>query len=106
MKKIAILLLIGIGFSTGVMAQKSDVKKDEQVLKNSVKDKKEDKHEAGNDLAHLRIKSAMKERREIRRHKRSIRRQGEHLENHGVKHPITKAKRQVKAEKEMKKGKE
>ncbi|MDP4263329.1 MAG: hypothetical protein Q8941_12455 [Bacteroidota bacterium] len=106
MKKIAILFFLGIIFSTGAMAQKSDVKKDETVLKNSVKDKKEDKHEAGNDLAHLRIKSAAKERREIRRHKKSIRRQGEHLEDHGVKHPVTKAKHQAKAEKEMKKGKE
>jgi len=106
MKKIAILFAIGIVLSTGAMAQTKDVKKDQKVLKNTIKDKKEDKHEVGNDLAHLRIKSAVKDRKEVRKHRKSIHKQGESLENRGVKHPIAKAKRQVKAEKDIKKGKD
>jgi hypothetical protein len=106
MKKIAILLVIGVALSTGAKAQTKDVKTDQRVLTNSIKDKKEDKHEAGKDMAHLRIKSAMRERREIRRHRRSIRKQGEHLENHGVSHPIQKSKRQLKADKDAKNGRD
>jgi hypothetical protein len=106
MKKMTILLLMVLLFGTGAMAQKTSVKTDQKVLKNSIKDKKEDKHEAGKDLAHLRVKSALKGRKEVRSHRKSIHKQGEHLENRGVKHPITKAKHQVKTEKDVKKGKD
>jgi hypothetical protein len=106
MKKTTILLCIAIVLSAGAMAQTADVKNDEKALKSSVKDKKEDRHEAGKDLTHLKVKSAIKERKEVRSHRKSIHKQGEHLEAHGVKHPISKAKHQVKAEKEAKKGKE
>lgn len=106
MKKTIILFCIGIMFSVAAIAQNPDVKTDEKVLKNSVKDKKEDRHEAGKDLAHLKVKSAMRKRNEVRRHRKSIHKQGEHLERHGVKHPITKAKHQVKSDKEAKKGKD
>jgi len=106
MKKNVILLFIGVVFSTAALAQKQDVKADQKVLKNSIKDKKEDKHAVGSDLAHLRIKSAIKGRKEVRQHRKSIHKQGESLENRGVKHPIAKAKRQVKAEKDLKKGKD
>jgi hypothetical protein len=88
------------------MAQKKDIKEDKAVLKSSIKDKKEDKHEAGKDLAHLRIESALKGRREVRHHRKSIHKQGEHLEAHGVKHPIENAKKQVKSDKDVKKGKD
>jgi hypothetical protein len=106
MKKITFLLLSSIVFSTCVMAQTKEVKTDEKNLKNTIVDKKEDKHEAGTDLAHLKVKSALKKRKEVRRHRRSIHRQGENLEAHGVKHPIEKAKHEAKAEKELKKAKE
>jgi hypothetical protein len=110
MNKIAILLFTGIVLSTGAMAQTKaqaqDNKADQKELKNTIIDKKEDKHEVGSDLAHLKIKSALRERREVRRHRRSITKQGEHLENHGVAHPITKAKHEAKAEKEMKESKQ
>lgn len=100
------LLFAGILFSTVAMAQSKDVKSDQKILKNAIKDKKEDKHEAGKDLAHLRLEAAARKRREVIRHRRSIHKQGEHLEKHGVEHPITKAKHQVKAEKDLKKGKD
>jgi hypothetical protein len=103
MKKFAFLIITGLVIGTGAMAQ--DVKKDKKDIKNSVKDKKEDKKETRKDLAHLKIKSAMKENREVGRHRRNIHKQGEHLEAHGVKHPVAKAKHQVHEEKEMKKDK-
>ena len=106
MKKITTLFFAGIILSSSAMAQTKDVKADQKELKNTIEDKKEDKHEAGKDLVHLRVKPALAKRREVRRHRKSIHKQGEHLENHGVKHPIGKAKHEAKADKEMKKAKE
>ena len=106
MKKIAVLLLTAVFLSVGAVAQTKDVKEDQRVLKNTIKDKKYDKHTAGKNLENLRIKRALRNRREVRRHRRSIHRQGEHLENHGVKHPIQKAKVQAKADKDKKNGRD
>jgi len=108
MKKNFILLLAGIVFSIGAMAQTKDKenKTGETKLTNTVVDKKEDKHEAGKDLAHLKVKSAIKKRKEVRSHKKSINRQEDHLEARGVKHPLRKAKHMAKAEKEEKKAEE
>jgi hypothetical protein len=105
-KKIFLLLVIGTGISAGAMAQSNSVKTDQRILKNTVADKKEDKHEVGNNLQHLRVKSAMRGHREVKRHRRSIHKQGENLERRGVAHPVEHAKKQVKAEKDMKKGKD
>ena len=102
MKKLILLLFAGALFSTAAIAQSKDVQNDKKILKNTIKDKKEDKHEAGNDLAHLRIKSAIRERKEVRSHGRSIRRQGRHLKRHGVSHPIEKAKHEAKVDKDKK----
>jgi hypothetical protein len=106
MKKITLLLFTGLFFSTFAMAQTKDIKKDEKHLKTSIEDKKEDKHEAGKDLAHLKINSAIDKRKEVRRHRKSIHMQAKHLQNQGVKDPMTKAKHQAKADKELKKGRE
>lgn len=106
MKKITLLLFIGLAFSAGAMAQSKDVKNDQKTLENTIKDKKEDRAKVGNDITKLKVKSAMQERREVRRHRRSIRKQGRHLKNHGVKHPIGKAKQKVKEDKENRKGKD
>jgi competence protein ComGC len=102
MKKIIFLLLIGAIVSTNSIAQTKDIKNDQTVLKNTIKDKKEDKHEAGTDLANLKIKSAIKERKEVRHHRRSIQKQAKHLRKHGVKHPIEKAKHEAKVDKDKK----
>ena len=106
MKKFMLLLLLGTVLTTAVSAQSKDVKDDKRVLKNTIVDKKEDRREAGKDVTHLRAKAALRHRREVRRHRKSIHRQGEHLENHGVKHPIRKAKYQAKAEKDARKGRD
>ncbi len=92
MKKTIILLLLSAAITTGVSAQTKDEKKDEKVLKNKIEDKKEDKHEAGKDLAHLKVKSALKKRREVRRHRKSIHRVAKDLKQDGVKHPMKQAK--------------
>jgi hypothetical protein len=105
MKKIVFLLITGLVLCTGAMAQSKDVKQDKQELKNSIKDKKEDKKETRTDLTHLKIKSAMNKNKEVGRHRRSIHKQGEHLEAHGVKHPVLKAKHEVHEEKEAKEDK-
>ncbi len=104
MKKITILLLISAMLSTVAVAQSHRVNTEQKTLKNTIKDKKEDKHEVGGNLAHLRVRSALRGRREVRRHRRSISRQGERQENRGVQHPIMTAKRQAKTEKDA--GKE
>jgi hypothetical protein len=106
MKKITLLLSAACLFSTFVMAQTKEIKKDETHLKTSIEDKKEDKHEAGKDLAHLKINSAINKRKEVRRHRKSIHMQAKHLESKGVKDPMVKAKHQAKADKELKKGRE
>ena len=105
MKKIAVLLLTGVILSTGIRAQTKDVKSDQKDLKNTIKDKKEDRHEVGKDITHLKVKSALKDRKEVRHHRKSIHRQDEQLENQGVKHPTRKAKHQLKGEKELNKAK-
>ena len=106
MKKIVMLLLMGTVLSTAAIAQTKDVKDDKRVLKNTIKDKKEDRREVGSDVTHLRVKAAVRHHKEVRRHRKSIHRQGEHLEQHGVKHPIRKAKHQAKAEKDAKNGRD
>ena len=103
MKKLTFLLLFGLSISAGAMAQ--TVNKEQKTLKNSIKNKKEDRKEVGEDLGHLRMKAAVRHRKEVRHHRRSIHRQGEHLENRGVIRPIHKAKVQAKKEKEAEKGK-
>jgi len=104
MKKILVLFVIGAIFSNAAAAQTKDVKEDQKVLKNTIKDKKEDKHEAGKDLAHLRVKAAVNGRKEVRHHRKSIHKQGRHLKQHGVTHPIEKAKHKAKVDKDIKNG--
>ena len=103
MKKITFLIITGLIFCTGAFAQSKDIKQDKKNLKNTIKDKKEDKKETRKDLAHLRLKSANNKNKEVGRHRRSIHKQGKHLEAHGVKHPVKTAKDQIKEQKEIKK---
>ena len=104
MKKIILCLFMGIAICSCASAQTEQVKREQKTLKNSIKDKKEDKHEVAKDLSNGRVKAAVKDRKEVRRHRSSIRRQGKHLQRHGVKRPIHKAKVQAKKEKDIKNG--
>ncbi len=96
--------MLGAVLTTGAFAQTKKV--ETKKLENTIADKKADKHEAGNNLKHFRVKRAVNGRKEVRSHRRSIHRQGRNLtRRHGVRHPIHKAKVEVKEEKDAKKGK-
>ena len=101
MKKL-ILFLFAAVLTTGVFAQ--TVNKEENRIANKIVDKKEDKHVAGRHLKHLRVKKALRTRREVRAHRRSIRRAGDRLEARGVSRPVHKAKLRAKAIKDAKKA--
>ncbi len=97
MKKIILFLFIAISVTT-VSAQTKEINAEKKVLKNTIKDKKEDRKEIRKDAAHLRLKSAWKGHKEVRRHRKSANAQSKHLKKHGVTHPKKKAKEQIEAE--------
>lgn len=108
MKKI-IFILLGVVLTTGAMAQTTekkvqiDKRKDEKELKNEIAAKKDEKKEVGNDLTHLKIGAAVKDRKEVRADRRRIHRKARHIKKyHGVEHPIIKAQKQLKEDKEKK----
>ncbi len=105
MKKLTVLIIIIGLFTTSTKAQKRRIEADQKELKNTIKDKKEDRKVIAKDVAHLRLKKAVQGRKKVRHHRKNIHHQGKHLENNGVKHPIIKAKQKAKAEKEMEKSK-
>ncbi|MEP6676615.1 MAG: hypothetical protein ABJA78_15745 [Ferruginibacter sp.] len=106
MKKFIGLLLLAAAFGNAASAQTKDVKRDKVVLKKTIEDKKEDKHEAGKDLAHLKVKHAIKKRKEVRRHRRSIHKQAKHLKKHGVARPRIEAQHEAKVDKDKKNKKD
>ena len=105
MKKLLVVLL-GVALTSGAMAQTKDVKMEEKQLKNTIKDKKMDKHEAGKDLKNVRMESAKDKRKEVRMHRKTIHREVRHLKNEGVEHPKRDAQRAAKKDKDIRKGKE
>jgi hypothetical protein len=108
MKKNLILLILGMIFTAGAMAQTKDkdIKTDEKHLTNTIEDKRQNEREAGKDLTHLKVKSAWEKRKEIMARQRSIHRQDERLEARGVRHPFRKARHMANAEEEEKKARE
>jgi len=104
MKKAIFLLVCSAALAIGASAQSKDLKEDKKDLKNTVRDKQEEKKDTRKDVGHLKLRSAMKENKEVGKDRRSIHQQGQHLKTeHGVKHPIAKAKHEVHEEKEAKK---
>ncbi len=111
MKKL-IFILLGFALTSGAMAQTAekkaamDKKKTEKQLNSTIAAKKDEKHEAGSDLKHLKISAAVKDRKEVRADRRRIHRKAHHLKKaHGSKHPRIKAQRAVKDEKDEKNSK-
>ena len=116
MKRI-IFAMLGFALTTGAMAQTAKTqspktktelhkKKTENQLENAIAAKKDEKHEAGTALKHGKINKAIKDRKEVRADRRIIHRKARHLKKvHGVKHPILKAQKEVKEDKDEKKGK-
>ncbi len=91
-----LLLFITTFLTTNIIAQSKEV--EQKVLKNTIKDKKEDRKEIGKDAAHLRLKSAWKGHKEVRRHRKVANAQSRHLKAQGVKHPKAKAREQIEIE--------
>jgi hypothetical protein len=111
MKRIAFILL-SFALTSGAMAQTAtkkaemDKKKTEKQLQTTIKEKKDEKHEVGSDLKHLKVSAAVKDRKEVRSDRRRIHRKAHHLKKaHGVDHPTIKAQKEVKEAKDQRKGK-
>ena len=105
MKKLFFILLC-TALATGVMAQITekkeamDKKKTEKELKKAIIEKKEEKKEVGEDLKHLKIGKAIKDRKDVRAYTKKIHRKGKHLrKHHGVKRPIHKSQKEIREEK-------
>lgn len=98
MKKILVVLL-GLSLTAGVMAQTDPKKKEEMKdLRTDVREKKAAKHKVNHDLAHVRVKKAVQDHKEVARENKDIRNDSKRLKSRGVSHPVTKAKRQVRVQ--------
>ncbi len=104
MKKV-LSILLGVALTTSAMAQtpavKAEVNKEKQMeqLEKSVEDKRADRKVMGKDLTHLKISKAVRDRKEVRRHNKAIRKKSRHLRrHHGVKHPVMDVKKEIKEE--------
>lgn len=111
MKKL-IFIALGLALTTGAMAQtpkkkaEIDKKKTEKELQTTIAAKKDEKHEVAADMKHLKLRAAIKDRKEVRADRRRINRKANHLKKaHGVEHPIIKAQKAVKEDKDEKNGK-
>ena len=99
-------MMAGIALTTIAMAQTTetkvaiDKKKTENQLKNTIKEKKEEKKEVGNDLKHLKLDKAIEDRKDVRAVRRVEHKKARHLRKmHGVKNPIHKAEKEIREEK-------
>ncbi|HEY4337232.1 MAG TPA: hypothetical protein VGM89_15080 [Puia sp.] len=99
MKKL-IFVLLGVGLSVGAFAQtEHPVKKEEMShLRGDVRAHKAATHQVNNDLAHVRVKKAVRDHRDVSRVNKDERADAKRLRERGVSHPVTKAKRQVKVQ--------
>lgn len=99
MKKLTILLL-GVGLSVGAFAQTAHQEKKAEMkdLRSDVRAHKAASHKVNRDLAHVRVGKAMKDHAAVHDIKKDERSDARQLKDQGVKHPITKARRQVKVQ--------
>ena len=99
MKK-SIILAAGLMLTIGAFAQttprQEDKKEDSKALRDDIKEKRKDNKEVAKDVTHLKLKEAKKEHREVVADKKAMHRDAKHLKKeHGVKHPIRRAKHQI-----------
>jgi len=102
MKK-ALMFLVGIILTTLSFAQTTPKKVEEKQLRTDIRDKKQDKHVVTKDVAHLRLKDAKADHRNVVADNHSISHHSNQLKRRGVKHPISRAKHQIHAQDEAKK---
>jgi hypothetical protein len=98
MKKL-LILLFGISLTVSVVAQTSPAKQQEMKdLRTDVREKKAAKHKVNKDLSHVKVKKAMHDHKAVAAQNRDIRKDSRQLKSRGVKHPVAKAKRQVRVQ--------
>jgi hypothetical protein len=104
MKKLFFVML-GVGISAAVFAQTEQPKKTEPVKKTEMKDLRSDVRahktagdKVNRDLSHVRVGKAMKDHAAVHDIKKDEHSDAKQLREQGVKHPISKAKRQVKVQ--------
>ncbi|HWK07010.1 MAG TPA: hypothetical protein VNS58_25420 [Puia sp.] len=102
MKKLLFILLGGTLTSLG-FAQTTPKKVEEKELRHDIREKREEKHEVGKDLAHLNIKKARADHKDVVTEKKAEHRHAAQLKRQGVKHPVSRAKHQIHAQDEAKK---
>ncbi|HWB91022.1 MAG TPA: hypothetical protein VG605_04200 [Puia sp.] len=104
MKKL-FFALMAMGISAAVMAQTpAQVRKDQEKkaeskdLRTDVRAHKVAKHKENKDLAHVRVKKAMHDHKAVSRVNKDEHYDAKRLKAHGVDHPVTKARRQVRVQ--------
>lgn len=103
MKKI-LILLVGISLTASVIAQTDPPKKKEMKdLRTDVREKKAAKHQVNKDISHAKVKKAVHDHKAVAVENKDIRKDSKELKSRGVKHPIAKAKRQVRVQDDNKK---
>ena len=103
MKKL-LFLLLGITFGAAAMDQTHPVKNAEMKdLRTDVREKKVAKHRVNKDLSHVKVKKAVRDHKAVAAENKDIRKDSRRLKNHGVDHPVAKAKRQVRVQDDARK---
>lgn len=102
MKKI-IFLILGAALTTVSVAQTTPKKVEEKRLRHDIREKREENHEVGKDLTHLKFKKAQADHKDVVTEKNAMDRHAAQLRKRGVKHPIARAKHQIHAQDEAKK---
>jgi Ni/Co efflux regulator RcnB len=93
-----IIIMLGMAFTTGAMAQTK--KAEEKDLKKTIEAKKDEKKEVGDDLKHLKVGQAVEDRKDVRAIRKNEHRKAKHLKKaHGVKNPVHKAEKEIREEK-------
>jgi hypothetical protein len=107
MKKISFLLVF-LTVTVCAFAQSAEkrelVKKEESKnLRHDIRAKRAENHEAVKDASHLRLKEAKTDHQYARADKKAQKVHASRLKRHGVKHPVVRAKHQIRAQDEAKK---
>lgn len=102
MKKL-LFILFGATLTTLTFAQTTPKKVEEKELRHDIREKREEKHEVGKDVTHLKVKKAMADHKDVVTEKKAQNRHAAQLRRRGVKHPVSRAKHQIHAQDEAKK---
>jgi hypothetical protein len=102
MKKLSFVIM-GLALTTISFAQTTPKKTEEKQLRNDIREKHEENHEVAKDVAHLNIKKAKADHKDVVTEKKAMHHHSAQLKRRGVKHPVSRAKHQIHAQDEAKK---